>query len=1476
MPLQWQRLRSWQGSQQSGFEELVCQLAALEPRPDGASFLRKGAPDAGVECYWRTLEGHERGWQAKFFTGPPSSGQWSQIDGSVRQTLDRHPNMSEYTVCLPCDRQDPRISNEQWFMDKWNTHVEKWEGWADNLGRKVTFSYWGEHELFLRLTAAQHAGRLFFWFNTEYMTQDWYQSHLEQVVANAGPRYSPELHVDLPIAQLFDGLGRTRAFDTRLRKLLSEVPGRFRAVPVATANEKCAELFGQLGRAVDRLATLNPLANSAGTLDIKSMLTTSNIISKLSHECANTLEIASVDQEPTTRERYLAAHRDLYRVLWSADALSDFCSSEQARVGVQPYLVISGDAGTGKTHLLCDVARQRITEGLPTLMLLGEQFSTEDPWTQIIRMTGLRCNNADELLGALQAAAELQGRRSLILIDALNEGEGKLLWRRHLAGMLAKLKHYPNVGLAVTVRSSYVDVVIPEGLGGDQLIHATHTGFAQNEYSATKVFFDYYGLEAPTIPLLASEFSNPLFLKLFCKGLANKGLRRIPEGHQGITRIFDFFVDSVNERLYKPDQLGYDRSDRLVQNAVRRVTEAMVAAGTAWLRRSAAKQIVDQLLPRTEYERTLFRALLSEGILAEDLFETDGDEEPVEGIRFAYERLADYQIGQCLLEQYPDPTDLVAAFADPASRLGGYFANREVATRHQGLIEAWSVLLPERIGRELADLVDKHRHLRLVQTAFVQSLLWRRSDSIGEAAFKYIRGTIAKNIYTRLELQAVMLMVAAKPGHPLNADYLHTRLLTQPMPIRDQVWSTYLHKNYGEHGPVDRLLEWVWLSPASSAGDEETVRLCATAVAWFLTSSNRFLRDRATKAVTRLLEQRIMVLIRVLEDFRTVDDPYVQERLYAIAYGCAMRSGDSASLSALAQAVFQQVFAGGNPPIHILTRDYARGVIEAAVHRGAHVTVDLARVHPPYGSPWQDKIPTIEDLNDRFGESAGDIWDSVMGSGDFVRYVIGTSGRFPWSSRRLGANRPLSRKERRNQFEASLSSDQRAAYDQFLKARSLSKYSRFNRLFNSHQDPVGSEEVLDSLADQTLDEMKVKLGQDNFKVFEDEVLPFLDDAGDEFAFDLSLAQRWIFHRTMELGWTAERFGTFDLQLSWASQAGRSPHKAERLGKKYQWIAWHEFLAQVADNFEFKGDGDEGSSRPFEGVWQLSCRDIDPSFVLPSYPQEAPTPPHWSAPTAFTEWAEDPNGWVQRTDDLPSLEALLRVVDANQQSWIVLDGDYNWKPPATQIEDTGDRDQRDVWLRVTGYLVHKNDAHAVFSWASHQNLWGKRMPEPGELRGVYLGESQWSPAYADRCRPYYGFPGWTRGDDNLVPHPIHVATDHYNWEFPGYDCSIDNSVSIRLPSGPLFSTLNLRWSGAEGEYLDASGNLAAFDPSVHGDGPKLLLLRYDLYEELRAGGLDIVWSVIGAKRAASDEQQISGAFHLEGGIPAGIITFPPAR
>jgi hypothetical protein len=687
MSINWQDLRPLNGSQHAAFEELCCQRAAAEPAPSGSLFIRKGAPDAGVECYWKLPDESEWGWQAKFFRSPPASNQWAQIDESVKTALEKHPQLSRYVVCLPIDRQDPRVDSQQWFMDKWNERVQVWEGCATTRGMAVRFEYWGAHELFERLSREEHRGRYYFWFHRDLFSQEWFHSRIEEAVANVGPRYSPELDVQLPIAQLFHGLGRTPEFYTRVENLLKEI----RKTLPGGNNPHLPEKSQQLSEALERLWKLLATGDqpSVERIDWNGIGDVTRIAVEIASECARTLASLAGDRrkEPHGRDeeeegrqlQYLASHyRRLFQEL---SGLHDYAGSDEACLSNVPAFLLVGEAGRGKTHSFCDIARHRVQAEMPTVLLIGGQFNGDEPWAQITGLLGLSCTR-EEFLGALEAAAQATRSRAIVLIDALNEGQGKATWKKHLAGILLTISKSPWLGIAISVRTSYEDTIVPEGLVPSRLIRAEHYGFADHEYEATKTVFDYYGIQRPSIPLLVPEFQNPLFLKIFCKGLQNNHLTSIPPGLQGITAIFKFFIDSVNKKLSEAEYLDFNPKIPIVWRAVEGLAARLAEQGKDWLPIEETQEVIDGVLPRAGYEESLFRHLLAEGVIAENRFYLGGDQWSA-GVHFAYERFTDHLVAKYLLDAHLDTNDPTSSFAS-GNPLATYIQDKHMCTIYQG------------------------------------------------------------------------------------------------------------------------------------------------------------------------------------------------------------------------------------------------------------------------------------------------------------------------------------------------------------------------------------------------------------------------------------------------------------------------------------------------------------------------------------------------------------------------------------------------------------------------------------------------------------------------------------------------------------------------------------------------------------------------------------------------------------------------
>lgn len=1500
----WSAIRPINGSRQDGFEALCSQLADAE-RPSDTKFIRKGTPDAGVECYATFANGEEWGWQAKYFDTIGDS-QWAQIDDSVQTALEKHPRLVRYYVCVPYDLPDARIENRRSARQRWEDHEKKWSGWAQARGMKIEFLYWGSHELLELLSRPEHIGRLRFWFDVHGFDAAWFQSQLETAIRSAGPRYTPETNIQLSISEKFDALGRTTNFFNGLivkarpvREKLSHVQHipvkgstafQNLRVDVSKIDELTSQKSGLTESINQLLDKLGARFESAGPLpfqtfanEIDRALDAADSLEDLLLHFEDIHSKAKKAEEKTSDNPFRAGKSHLYELKRELRGFRDTLL-EADGLASSSLLILTGHAGTGKTHLACDIAKRRLGEGRPTILLMGQRFlSNDDPWRQALNHLDLSHISAEEFIGSLEAAAQAAGYRALVIIDALNEGAGRQIWPNHLSAFLSYLSKSSWISIVLTVRSSYEEIIIPIELHNSAMI-LEHHGFQDHEFDAVRTFFDYYGIERPSSPILTPEFQNPLFLKILCCGLNASGKKRFPRGFNGISIIFSIFLESINARL--ATELDFNKDRRLVRRAVENFASALVDADSGWLPLETAEDLINALLPGREFERSLYRGLVSEGlIIQEGAWSKDKGVEEV--VHLAYERLSDHLVAKKMLDCNIDPEKPEEAFGE--SSAFGYLGNPRKYIS-SGVLEALCVQVPERTGKELTELCPGVAQRHAFPEAFRQSLIWRASSAFSATTTDIFR-QIIRNQYQRNALFDVLVTLATIPDHPFNASFLHRILASKKMADRDADWSIFLHHTWDRNGAVNRLVDWACSVDPHEELDEESVDLSTKTLAWMLTTSNRSLRDRATKALVSLVTGRFPAVSRLVDTFSRVDDPYVVERIYAVAYGCAVRSFDTSAVGQLAQIVYDRVFREGCPPAHILLRDYARGVIERALYLEANIDVTLKKIRPPYESIWP-QIPAEADIKplrvdfqsadyDKAEWARGRIGTSVLND-DFARYIIGTNTMSTnWLSVRLDEPQWKSPEQLLEKIIEEFSEEEKIAWTVFEAADRAEKMSQFARTINWK----GAEEAVGKTADDAEKSLELAEAALLKKINPSRVdrlrkILALRGSGDSHPpkFDLRLVQRYILWRVFDLGWTTERFGRFDNEIGYR---GRDALKAERIGKKYQWIAYHEIQALISDHFQYYDywAGDYS----YDGPWQDRFRDIDPSSTL--FQKPGPEfwdnyPSSWWASSGVDDWsmALDHREWVKKIDDLPLVIPLLQSPDPNNCSnWLSLYCSQGWTQPTPLDYEPYRVERRSVWYIINGFLVRIEDVISFMKWAESIDFWGRWMPEPPEHHKTFLGEYHWAPAAQYLRQPYHGDNGWTTPEG--CPVSIKVPTLTYV-HGNGFDSSAKQGFSLRLPAAEIVGRLGLRWTGRFGDYMDESGNIVVYDPTVYSIGPPAVLIRQDAVKALEQNGISLCWTVLGQKLILSpdmvgghlDNLRLSGVLMNSEGGPTGFIKY----
>lgn len=1477
------KIRALNGSQHFGFEELCCQLVSLELRPPEALFFRKGlGADAGVECFLRQADGSETGWQAKFFDDF-GSGQASQLTESFKHAIEKHPRLTRYIVCLPIDLKDARIGKKK-------TEGQRWDDWrtariadAKAFARTIEIELWQATNLRERLyrNDSNYAGRMQFFFDETHFTPDWFRHKFTTTCEALGARYTPQFNVSLPIRQAFLGISRDGRLDQHREGWVAKLRRQFKPLQSTLQQADIAPIHREpvfdYGRQL-----IEALEQSYSTAEPYPLGAWQSLINAVKEHSRGCLEHCWTRDEQGNDESKQNAHRyalnKLFELEQNLDDIDEALNSDTWRLTNEQSVLVYGEAGVGKSHLLADIAADTLGKGCPALLLINSQFFLQDPRTQILERLDLRDAAFSTLLGALDAAGQAAGIRALLMIDALNERHGIELWREHLAPLLSEIKRFPHLALIVSCRTTYLNILLPPDspLTGS-LPRLEHQGFADGDGRAARAYLAQRKIMRPSAPNLLPEFNNPLFLKTCCDSLDRQGLNTFPRGVQGLTRQFDFYLCALTEKI--ETRMNLDRRQKIVEHALHELTRRLLDACSAYLPLDQVITCFETVLPSMgQQDRSLLSELEHEGVLTVEPVYVAADKIE-EQVRFTFERFSDFQIAEHLLQQHTQSGRTLQPL-EASTPLHDFLA-REDIYRFAGIVEALAVLLPERTDVELPDLSlpDASSFNGVVEEAFLKSLLLRRQDRFTAKTRELV---IKFSAHHEDRWLTTLIAISTEPENPFNAHHLHDKLASLTMPERDARWSVAIASLESENGsPLEVLITWA-LESGFDEIDLIRAELAAIVLTWLFSVSHRTVRDRSTKALSALLAPRLPMACSLIERFQHIDDLYVLERLLAASYGAVLQAKTQEGLATLAMTVYEWLFASGRPPTHLLLRDYARGIVEYAHYRGVLPTgVAMEQVRPPYESDWPIDYVAEEDLSGYTDTRNGNTFkDNIVHSassewtGDFAKYIINPAVGH-WSATTLDADCAHTRLQKFTFFRDLIYHNGTA--EQVNAFTELVAFCRVSREQDSSQDDGAESSDMDVTTPVKVRFVspggeywqRRKQNDKEFGLLEQALLGHLDnnaryayqigarhyllglmngDISDRpEVFDVFLAQRWVTKRAHEVGWSSDLFGDFDQRVG--TGRGRPNKHVERIGKKYQWLALYELLARMADNLiylsRYADDNDA-----YDGPWQLGERNIDPSLLIEKTQDDGweKHPAVWWSPQALKLRhlnSEEQLLWIENDKDQLNSTSLIDVTDPERkQRWLVLGG---FKHYGTSY-DAGPH--VDSWCRIWCVVVRKSGRNRfVNAVARHTLIDPHALPEAGNPHHAFVGEYPWHPACAMGD-------DWTKIDrDYGYRYKILPTVGRYEAESGGYDRSLDGHVRIYLPAPWLVEKLGLRLiDGLKLHYADHAGRTLFKDPSIYETGPSTALVdRTAFLELMQRDSLAPVWVIAGEKGAYGEQQ-----------------------
>lgn len=616
--------------------------------------------------------------------------------------------------------------------------------------------------------------------------------------------------------------------------------------------------------------------------------------------------------------------------------------------------------------------------------------------------------------------------------------------------------------------------------------------------------------------------------------------------------------------------------------------------------------------------------------------------------------------------------------------------------------------------------------------------------------------------------------------------------------------------------------------------------------------------------------------------------------MYAALYGAVLLTQDNTdTVKQVASKVYELQFKDNRPLRHLLLRDYARLIIEAAIKKGAGDTAwDAQKFSPPYQSDWPLTIPSKEEVDALFPDVSAEEKTSTRGlfsirfsvnGGDFEKYKI--QNQTHWYDVPLDAPSPvLNRQKIENTLEGCTDKEKQhilVALENILSVIAENSSSVLIRYDQRDGRMSGfffeKNEALEALInrankriEQEEEKMKSILGEREFEAVQHDIYQYLSEpeSAERFPiYDTENISRWVCKRIFDLGWTSELFGDFD---SARTHHDRSQQvKTERIGKKYAWIALNEINASLCDHLKFRPDRYENDEPDdYIGAWQLDARDIDPTILVKNLPDldYKTSPQSWWQPHKIhfqDESINEQRDWIINDQDIPNLADLLeRKHPVSKDNWLLLRGYYSWYEKKRTNDDGRDMPYRNLWLHIHCFTVkreHFETVRRAIQTCERASDW---LPDhQSELHQIYVGEFPFCRAAANYDEEYETL------KPEALPFPIYSTAVSYN-TLSGYDASSSNTRAP-LPSKNLIVGMGLQRKGREYDYYQGD-QLAVYCPHTKSSGPQALLASKEkLVKYLNDNNLMLIWGIQGEKmlicydvRGEPNIRCISGFYFLD--------------
>lgn len=941
--LDWNKFAELPGDSRINFERLCRSIVRLHFSGVGQFSALKNQP--GVEFHLKLKQTHEAlgeemrwyGWQCKWFertqTGDLRAASKREIQESLEKTHEYIPDITDWVLWTPytLSRKD-----QNWFNalnSHYNLHLWTDEEVNTYLGGSAAYlrsTFFGELILTPEELAVRHSEAI------QPIKSRWIEGAHQSVDAERQIREMlGEASAWREISSISENLQQTaEMIKTSLPDSLS-----LKSVPFLSACTRLYEMLSEFHGGLE-----------SGCLE--STLEKLDALAKV------------VDKDVALFPRYLR-NLNIPESLQVTNALDDMYVAQEQLSQAKEILTTSmiavlADAGGGKTQMAAQLTAQQANRSAG-ILFRGKNLKkgeTLDDLCKHYHIDGQPVTSIENLLRALDSAAIRSGCRLPLVIDGLNEAEEPRDWHDLLSSLGITIKRYPNVLVVCTLRTgerrrddyypyqqhesdnrkSFVEISLPKDVAVIEV-----DGFGEDTEEAVEKYFNYYRIIVRDHEIALDIFRHPLNLRIFCETTNPKRETVIQIDHApaSLTLLFENYLDNICKRISQMNLVtSYSREQ--VSIALYHLGVCLWNGGSRDISEATYKQAIDGA-HTLNWDSSLINLFSEEGVI----FRNPGNEYGEYVLSPVYDLLGGYIIADALIKKYQHH-NFFENINNPVF-LGGFFGenNHHLAV---DVFRSLVSLIPHRMNgvHWWPHISDDLEGTALFYTTYVDA------KYIDEETVKAIKNRFLVSQKAQEQYFPQLQKFRGAINHPLNAKFFDDLLNNISVSERDLSWTEWLRKKNDLIRSSNSVLQELemfelgWKEKLDVRIEVDYLKLIW--VKWYLTSTNHYLRDTATRVIYWFGRGNAKALFE--ESIRSLqtNDPYVPERMLAASYGVAMALHTEQLntifrveiLPTYARLLYDLVFSDNSPhkTSHILICEYASRTIELAIRYNENLFSD--------------------------------------------------------------------------------------------------------------------------------------------------------------------------------------------------------------------------------------------------------------------------------------------------------------------------------------------------------------------------------------------------------------------------------------------------------------------------------------------------------------------------------------------------------